>query len=106
MLSPDCGLLTDRVVNGTLYVSLSRIPPLRMLEAEFGAQAGREEDNPVVRNPITRPVQHKVLIVDDERLVANTPVILFKSAGSDARAASSAEEALELIADWCGLGYP
>jgi DNA-binding response OmpR family regulator len=62
--------------------------------------ARSEEDNPVVRNPITRPV-HKVLIVDDEQLVADTRVILFKSAGYDARAASSAEEALELIADWC-----
>ena len=43
---------------------------------------------------------HKILIVDDEHVVLDTRVILFKSAGYDARAASSAEEALELIADW------
>ena len=44
---------------------------------------------------------HKILIVDDEHVVLDTRVILFKSAGYDARAALSAEEALELIANWC-----
>jgi CheY-like chemotaxis protein len=43
---------------------------------------------------------HKILIVDDGRLVADKLVIIFKGAGYDARAASSAEQALELIADW------
>ena len=43
---------------------------------------------------------HKILIVDDSRVVADTLVIIFGGAGYDARAASSAEKALELIADW------
>jgi CheY-like chemotaxis protein len=43
---------------------------------------------------------HKILIVDDERLVAATLAIIFANAGYDARGASSAEEAVELIADW------
>ena len=44
---------------------------------------------------------HKILIVDDERVLAETLAIIFTNAGYDARAASSAERALELIADWC-----
>jgi CheY-like chemotaxis protein len=43
----------------------------------------------------------KILIVDDELLIASTLAIIFANAGYDARATSSAEEALELIADWC-----
>jgi CheY-like chemotaxis protein len=42
----------------------------------------------------------KILIVDDSLVIADTLVIIFKDAGYDARAASSGEEALELIADW------
>ena len=49
--------------------------------------------------PGKRPM-HKVLIVDDERVIADSLVTIFKSAGYDARAASSAEGALELIGDW------
>jgi DNA-binding response OmpR family regulator len=41
----------------------------------------------------------KILIVDDELAIANTLAIIFANAGYDARAASSAEQALELIAD-------
>lgn len=44
---------------------------------------------------------HKILIVDDERVIANTLAIIFRDAGYDARAASSAEQALEVVADWC-----
>lgn len=44
---------------------------------------------------------HKILIVDDERVTADTLAIIFRNAGYDARAASSAEQALELIPDWC-----
>jgi DNA-binding response OmpR family regulator len=44
---------------------------------------------------------HKILIVDDERVITSTLAIIFANAGYDARAASSAEEALELIANWC-----
>jgi CheY-like chemotaxis protein len=58
------------------------------------------EGNPVARSFIARFV-HKILIVDDGRVVAATLAIIFANAGYDARAASSAEEALELIADWC-----
>ena len=43
---------------------------------------------------------HKILIVDDERVIADTLAIILKQAGYDARASSSAEQALELIADW------
>jgi DNA-binding NtrC family response regulator len=43
---------------------------------------------------------HKILIVDDERTITSTLAIIFANAGYDARAASSAEDALELIADW------
>ncbi len=42
----------------------------------------------------------KVLVVDDGPVVADTLVLIFKGAGYEARAASSAEEALELIAEW------
>jgi DNA-binding NtrC family response regulator len=43
----------------------------------------------------------KILIVDDDRVIASTLAIIFANAGYDTRAATSAEEALELIADWC-----
>jgi DNA-binding NtrC family response regulator len=43
---------------------------------------------------------HKILIVDDERTITSTLAIIFANAGYDARAASSAEDALELIAAW------
>jgi CheY-like chemotaxis protein len=42
----------------------------------------------------------KVLIVDDERLIADTLVIIFQNAGYQARAAYSAEEAAEIFASW------
>jgi DNA-binding NtrC family response regulator len=43
---------------------------------------------------------HKILIVDDERAITSTLAIIFANAGYDSRAASSAEDALELIAGW------
>jgi DNA-binding NtrC family response regulator len=43
---------------------------------------------------------HKILIVDDDRAISSTLAMIFANAGYDVRAASSAEEALELIADW------
>lgn len=42
----------------------------------------------------------RVLIIDDERVVADTLVMVFSRAGYDARAAYSAEEALALIPGW------
>ena len=42
----------------------------------------------------------RVLIVDDERLIADTFAIIFANQGCESRAAYSAEQALELISDW------
>ena len=42
----------------------------------------------------------KILIVDDERRTADTLATIFTIAGYEARATYSAEEALEILADW------
>ena len=42
----------------------------------------------------------KILIVDDERWTSDTLATIFNIAGYEARAAYSAEEALEIMADW------
>jgi DNA-binding response OmpR family regulator len=42
----------------------------------------------------------RLLIVDDERLIADTLATIFRNEGYDARAAYSAEEALALIDSW------
>ena len=42
----------------------------------------------------------RVLIVDDEATIARTLSIIFKNRGFDARAAHSAEEALQLMQNW------
>ena len=42
----------------------------------------------------------RVLIVDDEPVIAETLVLIFAKAGYHARSAYSAEEALELIPGW------
>jgi CheY-like chemotaxis protein len=42
----------------------------------------------------------RLLIVDDERIIADTLVTIFLQAGYEARAAYSAEEALALIGEW------
>lgn len=42
----------------------------------------------------------RVLIVDDEPNIANTFEAIFRSAGYEAKAAYSAEQALEVIAEW------
>ena len=44
--------------------------------------------------------EKRVLIVDDEHVIASTLTIIFSNAGYSARAAHSAEEALPLIAEW------
>jgi DNA-binding NtrC family response regulator len=44
--------------------------------------------------------RHRVLIVDDERTIADTLAIIFSQSGYDTRAAYSAEEALEIVAQW------
>ena len=42
----------------------------------------------------------KVLIIDDEATIARTLSIIFKNRGFDARAAYSAEEALQVMQNW------
>lgn len=42
----------------------------------------------------------KVLIVDDERWTSDTLATIFTIAGYEARAAYSAEQALDMISDW------
>ncbi len=42
----------------------------------------------------------RVLIVDDERIIADTLVKIFSKSGYDARGVYSAEEALALIPVW------
>jgi CheY-like chemotaxis protein len=43
---------------------------------------------------------HKVLVVDDERTIADTLTLIFSKSGYDTRAAYSAEQALEIVAQW------
>lgn len=42
----------------------------------------------------------KILFVDDEETVANTLALIFCQRGYDTRAAHSAEQALQVIAEW------
>jgi CheY-like chemotaxis protein len=43
---------------------------------------------------------HKVLVVDDERTIADTLATIFSKRGYDTRKAYSAEQALEIVAQW------
>lgn len=43
---------------------------------------------------------YKILIVDDEPVIADTLVVIFENHGYETRLACSAEKALELIATW------
>jgi CheY-like chemotaxis protein len=42
----------------------------------------------------------KVLVVDDEKTTAETLTVIFRNHGYEARAAYSAEEAIDVIAEW------
>ena len=42
----------------------------------------------------------KILIVDDERTIADTLALIFSSNGYEARTSYSAEEALEVLEEW------
>ena len=44
--------------------------------------------------------RHKVLVVDDERTIADTLAVIFSQNGYETRTAYSAEEALEIVAQW------
>jgi CheY-like chemotaxis protein len=42
----------------------------------------------------------KVLVVDDEKTTSNTLTLIFRNHGYQARAAYSAEEAIDVVAEW------
>ena len=42
----------------------------------------------------------RILIVDDERVIADSLAAIFENQGYAARAAYSAEQALEIVAQW------
>ena len=42
----------------------------------------------------------RILIVDDERVIADSLAVIFEKQGYQSRAAYSAEQALEIIAQW------
>lgn len=44
--------------------------------------------------------KHKIVIVDDERVIADTLKLIFSANRYDARVAYSAEEALEVLVEW------
>lgn len=44
--------------------------------------------------------KHKIVIVDDECIIADTLNLIFSANGYDARAAYSAEEVLEILVEW------
>ena len=44
--------------------------------------------------------RHRVLIVDDEHTIADTLGLIFAGNGDETRAAYSAQQALEIIAEW------
>jgi len=44
--------------------------------------------------------KHKVLVIDDEVNVSDTLALIFTKEGYEARVAYSAEEAIEVIAEW------
>jgi DNA-binding response OmpR family regulator len=46
------------------------------------------------------PGSRKILIVDDEAKVAETLELIFSTRGYDVRTAASAEEAIEILAEW------
>jgi DNA-binding NtrC family response regulator len=49
---------------------------------------------------MSSPGSGRILIVDDEAMVADSLKLIFSSQGYDVRAAYSAEEAIEVLAEW------
>ena len=43
---------------------------------------------------------HRVLIVDDERTIADTLALIFSSGGYETQTAYTAERAIEIVAEW------
>jgi DNA-binding response OmpR family regulator len=52
---------------------------------------------PLTQSP---PGSRKILIVDDEPMVADTLELIFSTRGYDVQSANSAEEAIEMISQW------
>jgi DNA-binding response OmpR family regulator len=44
--------------------------------------------------------QRRLLVVDDERIIADSTALIFAQAGYEARAVYSAEQALDLVREW------
>ena len=44
--------------------------------------------------------KHRLLVVDDDKLIADTTALIFSTEGYEARAVYSAEDALELMPGW------
>jgi CheY-like chemotaxis protein len=56
---------------------------------------------PPATNPMHDRNNHpKLLVVDDERMIAETLAAIFNLSGYETRSALSAEEALEVIGEW------
>lgn len=51
--------------------------------------------------PAAKPMKHRVLVVDDERMVADTLKIIFERRGFECRAAYTGPEALDCMEDYC-----
>jgi DNA-binding response OmpR family regulator len=63
-------------------------------------ELGVQYDADTSLQSVFKASMHRVLVVDDERVIASTLVEIFQHAGYQARSAYSAEEALDVIADW------
>jgi CheY-like chemotaxis protein len=51
-------------------------------------------------NVVNRDGNRKILIVDDQETTADTLAVIFRDHGYQSRAAYSAEEAIDVIAEW------
>ena len=49
---------------------------------------------------VQTPAKSKVLVVDDERVIADTLAMILSQSGFDARSVYTGEKAVELAADW------
>jgi CheY-like chemotaxis protein len=52
------------------------------------------------QNMVNLDESRRVLVVDDEKTTAETLTVIFRNHGYQARAAYSAEEAIDVIAEW------
>jgi CheY-like chemotaxis protein len=54
----------------------------------------------MMTSPTTNASRPKVLVADDEQVIANTLAIILNRSGFDARAIFSGEKAVEMAAEW------